>query len=91
MISGRETMFDTGKRACAMKSVTFSLMVCNGHYVPLVFMPGKSESVYHSMCSAIRSLCERQNLTLEPTTVHIDYEVAMHTVLKNVQCTFEIP
>ena len=52
MISDRE-MTGTGNRACAMRSVTFSLMVCNGHYVPLVFMPGKSESIYNSMCSAI--------------------------------------
>ena len=34
--------------------------LCNGHYVSLVFMllSGKSESIYHSMWSAIRSLCE---------------------------------
>ena len=35
--------------------------LCNEHYVPLVFMllPGKPESIYHSMLSAVRSLCER--------------------------------
>ena len=79
----------TGNRACAMKSVTFSLMLllngtkfflqmynihglCNRHFVPSVFMllPGKSESIYRSsMWSAIRSLFERRNLTIEPTTV----------------------
>ena len=65
--------------------------LCNVHYVPLVIMllPGKSESIYHSMWSAIRSLCERCNLTFEPTPVHIDFEVAMHTVLKNAHCTFK--
>ena len=40
--------------------------------------------------SESRSLCERRNLTIEPTSVHIDFEVAMHTVLKNYQCTFKI-
>ena len=64
--------------------------LCNGHYVPLVFMLllGKSECIYGSLWSAIRSLFERC-LTLEPTTVHIDFEVAKHTVLKNAQCTFK--
>ena len=51
MISERETITCTGNRACAMKAVTFSLMVlfdvvlmpnkhglCNGHYVPLGFL-----------------------------------------------------
>ena len=64
-----------------------------GHYVPivLVLLPGKSDIIYRygSLWSAIRSLCERHNSTLEPTTVHINFEVAMHTVLKNAQCTFK--
>ena len=64
--------------------------LCNEHYFPLVFilLPGKSESIYCSMWSAIRSLCERRE-TLEPTTVHIDFEVAMHTLVENTQCTFK--
>ena len=51
--------------------------LCNGHYVSLVFMllSGKSEIIYCSMWSAIRCLCERHNLCLESTTVHIDVEV----------------
>ena len=63
--------------------------LCNGHYVPVVSMllPGMSESMYRSMWSAMRSLCERHNLTLQPITVH--FEVATHTVLKNAQCTFK--
>ena len=110
MISGCETMTCTGNRACAMKPVTFSLMVllnvvqcyfrmynihvnvlCNEHYVPivLILLSGKLESIYCSMWSAIKSLWERRNLTLGPTTFHIDFEVAIHTVLKNAQCTFK--
>ena len=60
--------------------------LCNGHFVPLVFMllPGKSEIIYRSMWSAIRFLCERRNLTID----HIYFEVTIHTVLKNAQCTF---
>ena len=63
-----------------------------------MLLPGKSESIYHvkwhstlpfSMWSAIRSLCERCELTLVPTTVLKDFEVDMHTVLKNAQCTFK--
>ena len=54
-----------------------------------MLMPGKSESIYRSMWSAIRTLCERRSLILEPTTIHTDFEVAMHTVLKNAQCTFK--
>ena len=78
MISGCETIY-----------LDYALDIM--FYVPLVFMllPGKSESIYRSMWSAIRSLCERRNLTLEPTTMHIDFEVAMHTVLQNAQCTFK--
>ena len=65
--------------------------LCNRQYVPLVFMllPGKSESIYCSIWSAIKSLFERHNLTLEPTTVHIEFEVAKHTVLKNAQSIFK--
>ena len=55
-----------------------------------MLLPGKSGGIYHNMWRAIRSLiCERRTLTLEPTTVHIyvDFEVAMHALLKNAQCT----
>ena len=45
-----------------------------------MLLPGKSES---------RSLCERRNLTIEPTTGHIDIEVALYTVLKNAQRTLK--
>ena len=67
--------------------------LCNEHYlfVPLVSMllPGKSESIYRRMWSAIRSFCDIRNLTLGPTNVQIEFEVAMHIVLKNAQCTFK--
>ena len=60
-------------------------------YVPfvLVVLPGKSDIIYRSMWSTKNSLCQRHNSTLEPTTVHINFEVAMYTVLKNAQCTFK--
>ena len=41
--------------------------------------PGRSESVYRTTWTIIRLLCESRNLNLEPTTVQIDFEVAMHT------------
>ena len=85
MISGHEGMTCTGKPCLSDEVSDvfidgtfkcFLLMynihgLCNGHYGPIVFMllPGKSESIYRSMRSAIRSLCERPNLTLEPTTL----------------------
>ena len=72
---------------------TFFNCTLYGHYVPfvLVFLPGKSDIIYCtcSMWSVIRSLCEKHNSTLEPTTFHITFEVAMHTVLTNAQCTFK--
>ena len=44
-------------------------------------------------CCSLKSqradLYKRCNLTLEPTTVCIDIEVAMYTELKNAQCTFK--
>ena len=64
MISGRETMTCAGIRACAMKSMTFSLMVLLNvvqshlfnckiytYHVHSVFMllPRKSESISRSM------------------------------------------
>ena len=54
-----------------------------------MLLPGKSQSIYCSVWSAIRSFCDIRNLTLEPTNVHIDFEIAMHTVLMNAQCTFK--
>ena len=83
----------SGSLMSLLHVVRSSFLSCTlyGHYVPfvLVFLPGKSDIIYHSMWSAIRSSCERHNSTLEPTTVHINFEVAMHTVLKNAQCTFK--
>ena len=100
MSSGRETMTCTGNgvsdgtfKCCAKFFLQMYNIhgLCSGHYVPLVFvlLPGKSVSIYSSMWSAIRSLREWRNLTLEPTTVHIDFKVAINTVLNNVQCTFK--
>ena len=104
MISGLEKMTCTGNRACAMKTVMFSLMVLLNvvqssflkytiymDYVSLVFimLSGKTESIYRTMWSAIRSLCERNNLLLKSTSVHMDFEVAIDTMLKNAQCTFK--
>ena len=75
MISGRETMTCAGIRACAMKSMTFSLMVLLNvvqshffnckiytYHVHSVFMllPRKSESISRSMWG---SICERHYLT----------------------------
>ena len=51
--------------------------LCIGHYVLLVFMvlPGKSESIGKGNI-----------LTLEPTTVNIDFEVTMYAVPKKARC-----
>ena len=66
MISGRETMTCTGNGVsdgtlkCRAKFFLQMYNInglCSGHYVPLAFvlLPGKSESIYGSMWSAIRS------------------------------------
>ena len=82
----------TGNQACAMKSVTFSLLVllnvmqssffeCTiyiDYVMDIIFLqPEKSESRY---------VCKRRNLTLEPTTGGTDIEIAIYTVLKTAQC-----
>ena len=76
-----------------MLCAKFFLQLYNiyGHYVPivLVLLVGKSDIIYRSIRSAIRSFCERHISTFEPTTVHINFEVAMHIVLKNAKCTFK--
>ena len=78
VINGHETMICTCTCKCAfaLKSVAFSLMSlfnvvrssyfsCE-HYVPkvLVLLPGKTDIIYRSMWSAMRSLCERHDSTL---------------------------
>ena len=64
-----------------------------GHYVPivLVLLPRKTSFTVTVACGVPYdlSLCERHNSTIDHTTVHINFEVAMHTVFKNVQCTFK--
>ena len=58
----------------------------NEHYVPLVFtlLSGKSEVVYRKMWTSVASLCKGLDLILSPETIHIDFEVAMHNVLRDI-------
>jgi hypothetical protein len=58
----------------------------NGHYVSLVFtlLSGKSELVYRKMWTLVASLCKGLDLNLSPETIHIDFEVAMHNVLRDI-------
>lgn len=56
----------------------------NGHFLPLVFalLPGKSENVYKNLWDCILSACSDLQLQLQPQVIHIDFEVAMHNVLR---------
>ena len=56
----------------------------NGHFVSLVYalLPGKSENVYQYLWDSIRSSCAYLQLQIKPQIIHIDFEVAMHNVLK---------
>jgi hypothetical protein len=55
----------------------------NEHYVPLVFTL-LSELVYRKMWTSVASLCKGLDLILSPETIHIDFEVAMHNVLRDI-------
>ena len=61
------------------KSVKFSLMVL------LNVVISSKCTIHMDYAMDIMFLCERRNLTLD----HIYFKVAMHTVLKNAQCTFK--
>ena len=45
-------------------------------------MVRKSENVYQYLWDSIRSSCAYLQLQLKRHIIHIDFEVAMHTVLK---------
>ena len=58
----------------------------DGNYIPLVFMflPGKSEEIYHTCISALIKLCSEKNLQFQPNVVHIDFEKMVITVISQL-------
>jgi hypothetical protein len=58
----------------------------DGNYIPLVFMflPGKSEEIYHTCISALIKLCSEKNLQFQLNVVHIDFEKAVMTVISQL-------
>ena len=55
----------------------------NGHYVPLVFalLPAKTELCYRDLWTKIQHLCTKRDLHLNPSSIHVDFEPAMHNVI----------
>ncbi|GBM52695.1 hypothetical protein AVEN_130892-1 [Araneus ventricosus] len=60
----------------------------NGHYIPLVhfLLPIKSTNTYEIMSSR----CEELELKFEPRTIVADFEVAIHSAIRNILPTSEI-
>ena len=58
----------------------------NGHYIPLVYalLNGKSEDKYRSFWNDLLTICTERNLQLKPSIIHVDFEQAMHNVLKEI-------
>ena len=56
----------------------------NGNYVHLLYalLPGKSEVCHQQMWFLLFQLCEQRNLTLTPHSIHINFEQAMHYVMR---------
>ena len=56
----------------------------NGPYIPLVYalLNGKSEDKYRSFWNDLLTICTERNLQLKPSIIHVDFEQAMHNVLK---------
>jgi hypothetical protein len=53
-------------------------------------LSGKSESVYRKMWTSVASLFKGLDLNLSPETIHIDFEVAMHNVLRDIFLEFYV-
>ncbi|KAK3093890.1 hypothetical protein FSP39_021504 [Pinctada imbricata] len=63
----------------------YSLHGCvDGHFYPLVFafLPGKSTDVYLRFWDLLKSACD-DGLQLEPATVFLDFESAMHSATRS--------
>uniref|UniRef100_A0A0P4VQ93 MULE transposase domain-containing protein n=1 Tax=Scylla olivacea TaxID=85551 RepID=A0A0P4VQ93_SCYOL len=58
--------------------------LCKGHYIPLVYalLPGQSEDIYRKLWKCLNDICNSKNMQLEPSVIHVDFEFAMLTVLR---------
>ena len=90
MIGCRETMTCTGKRACALTSVTFSLMVtfkcCAKLFLEMYNTHGLCNGHYVPLVSM---LVPGKIGSIYRSILSALIEVAVHTVLKNAQFTFK--
>lgn len=64
---------------------TFHAMVDNAMY-PLVYslLPAKSELVYTRFLTLLKDLCQQHQLQLQPTTIFLDYEVAIRNAAYSI-------
>ena len=64
----------------------------NGHFIPLVYalLPGKSEMDYRNMWNPLIASFSSSNLQLNLSVIYVDFEISMHTVLKEFFPTTKI-
>jgi hypothetical protein len=58
----------------------------NGHYIPLVFalLVSKSEDTYRKFLQHVINICSARNLTFNPAVVHVDLEITVHNVFRQM-------
>jgi hypothetical protein len=58
----------------------------NGHYIPLVFalLVSKSEDTYRKFLQHVIDICSARNLTFKPAVVHVDLEITVHNVFRQM-------
>ena len=58
----------------------------NGNCVPLVYvlLSGKSEDVYRTCLTSIIGLCDDKNLKFKPEIIHVDFELTVMNVIREL-------
>jgi hypothetical protein len=58
----------------------------NGHFIPLVFalLVSKSEDTYRKFLQHVIDICSARNLTFKPAVVHVDLEITVHNVFRQM-------
>lgn len=56
----------------------------NGHYLPCAFflLQSKTKNCYRDMFAVLIETCSRMSLNLEISSIHLDFEIAVHEVIK---------
>ena len=89
LVNSAEELFVDGTFKCCPKYFHQMYTVHglkNGHFVPLIYalLPDKRELTYKTLWTFIIDICSSMDLQLQPSVVHVDFEVAMHTVINEL-------